>query len=97
LCRFWLHLVNSSNARIRSKARFLIGRRVQNPKWFKEHLHAMDPRVRANIVEALWGVDSPEMLSILWQATKDSNNRVPGNAMFGLHMLADPAVIPLHL
>jgi len=48
--------------------------------------------VRANAVEALWGVDSPAALKCMWESLKDENNRVAGNALVGLHRLGEPVV-----
>lgn len=49
-----------------------------------------DPRVRANAIESLWGVDSPEARTLLSFATNDANNRVVGNALLGLYHLGNP-------
>jgi hypothetical protein len=91
------HLVHDKNARLRSKAALIIGRRLQNARWAEKHLQEMDPRVRANAVEALWGSDSAGVKDILWQATRDENNRVVGNAALGIYNLLDPSVVPLCL
>ena len=91
------HLVQDTNARLRSKAALIIGRRLRNARWAEKHLQEMDPRVRANAIEALWGSDSAGVKDILWQATKDENNRVAGNAALGIYNLVDPAVVPLFL
>ena len=87
-------LVASSNPRLRSKIALLIGRRVRNPKLAGGHLKELDARVRANAVEALWGVDSPEVRAIFQQAVDDPNNRVAGNALYGLYLLDEVTVIP---
>ena len=91
------HLVQDPNARLRSKAALIIGRRLRNARWAEKHLQEMDPRVRANAIEALWGADTAGVKDILWQATKDENNRVIGNAALGIYNMVDPAVIPLFL
>ena len=59
-------------------------------KWV---LHEADPRVRANAIEALWWVDTPEARALLHLATNDSDNRVLGNALLGLYYLGDCAVL----
>lgn len=88
------YLVNSPDARLRSKAALLVGRRLQNPKWTWKRLEEVDGRVRANAVEALWGVDTKDARTVLWQACEDSNNRVAGNALYGLYRLDELAAIP---
>jgi HEAT repeat protein len=43
-------------------------------------------------VEATWGLDSPEMLSLLEACTEDENNRVVGNALIGLNFAGTKGV-----
>jgi HEAT repeats len=86
------HLTEHKDRRIASKATILVGKRVRNDNWVKRQLAAADPRVRANAVEALWGVDSPTARKCMWESLKDENNRVAGNALVGLHLLGEPAV-----
>ena len=81
------HLVDHSNNRIAAKATLFVGRRVQNPSWTAKQLTQPDPRVRANAVEALWGVDSPAAASILEDCRGDRTPRVVGNSLLGLHLL----------
>jgi hypothetical protein len=88
------HLVNCPNLRLRSKAALLIGRRVQNTKWTEKHLVEVDGRVRANAIEALWGVDSEEVRTMFRHAALDVNNRVAGNALLGLYRMGELAAIP---
>src|SRR5579863_3716705 len=52
------HLTQYSDMRLRSKAVLLVGQRLQDPRATEETLKELNPRVRANAVEALWGVDS---------------------------------------
>jgi len=52
-----------------------------------------DPRVRANAIESLWGVDSPEARTLLNFAANDANNRVVGNALLGLYHLGESSVL----
>ena len=86
------HLTEHKNPRIASKATMLVGKRVRNDSWVKRQLAAADARVRANALEALWGVDSPTARKCMWDSLKDENNRVAGNALVGLHRLGEPAV-----
>ena len=48
-----------------------------------------DPRIRANAVEGLWGIDDAESRSLLRIVAKDENNRVVGNALLGLYRSGD--------
>jgi hypothetical protein len=81
------HLVDHSNNLISAKATLFVGRRLQNPTWTARQLTQSDQRVRANAVEALWGVDSPAAAGILENCRSDHNNRVVGNSLLGLHFL----------
>ncbi|MEX2264701.1 MAG: HEAT repeat domain-containing protein [Bryobacteraceae bacterium] len=83
-----------ANPRLRSKIALLVGRRVQNLRWAESHLNEMDPRVRANIVETMWTIRTTGVRALLSEAVKDSNNRVAGNALYGLYLAEDLAVIP---
>ena len=89
-------LMRHSNERLRSKAALLIGRTVQKPEVF-EHLEESDPRVRANAIEALWGLDSPAARALLLKTVNDPHCRTAANAMVGLHKLGEQTVIPLIL
>jgi len=89
-----MQLMNSENQRVRSKVARLVGRRVDNLTWTRKFLHEVDDRTRANIVESLWGNDSPEIREVLWQAVQDRNNRVQGNAILGLYRLGESSVLP---
>ena len=53
-----------------------------------------DSRMRANAVESLWGDKTGRASSVLWRAVKDVDNRVVGNALFGLYEMQDQNVIP---
>ena len=81
------HLVDADDARVSAKATLFVGRRVQNPAWTARQLTQANQRVRANAVEALWGVNSPAAASILEDCRADRNHRVAGNALLGLHLL----------
>ena len=88
-------LLRHSNPKIRSKAALLVGRTNKNCKWVEQRLGESDPRVRANAVESLWGLESPDAKSVFWGAVNDPDNRVAGNALMGLYRLGEPASIPL--
>ncbi len=83
------HLASSPDPRVASKAALLIGRRLQNRQWIERHVSSKDARVRANVVEALWGVESELARRTLRKCLLDASNRVRGNAIVGLHLLGD--------
>jgi hypothetical protein len=83
-----VQLLRVPDPAIRSKVALLMGRGNQAVRWA---LADRDPRVRANAVESLWGVDSKEARRVLWDMARDPNNRVTGNALLALHKLGEPA------
>ena len=89
------HLVQHFESRISSKAALIVGKRVQNLAWTEYHLRqSRDRRLRANAVEAIWGLDSPKSRTLLWEHTNDEHNRVAGNCFVGLHLLGEEKVGP---
>lgn len=80
------HLPDSSDNRISAKATLFVGRRVQSPVWTRKQLARPDQRIRANAVEALWGVQTPPALTLLEECVGDRNHRVAGNSLVGLHI-----------
>jgi hypothetical protein len=86
------HLPENPDSRISAKATLFVGRRVQNPAWTAKQLTKPDERVRANAVEALWGVNSQPAVKLLEDCVADRNNRVVGNALVGLHIAGNDGV-----
>jgi HEAT repeat protein len=80
------HLPDCDDAKIAAKATLFVGKRVQNPAWSKRQLDRGDERIRANAIEALWGVNTPPATRLLEECAHDRNNRVVGNALVGLHI-----------
>jgi hypothetical protein len=89
-----MRLMRHSNPYIRSKAVLMIGRGSLSVKWVRGRLSEPDPRIRANAIEALWGVESAEAQVLLRSALSDGNNRVVGNALLGLYQAGDCTSIP---
>ncbi|HZL56425.1 MAG TPA: HEAT repeat domain-containing protein [Bryobacteraceae bacterium] len=86
LLPFVLHLPENGDPRISAKATLFVGHRIKSPEWTARQLCRPDQRVRANAVEALWGVKGPEAIRIFEDHRDDSNNRVVGNSLMGLHI-----------
>lgn len=80
-----IKLLRHPSPSVRSKAALVIGRVSKTPQVMQEFLSLPDPRVRANAIEALWGMDSAKARSVLREAADDPNNRVAGNALLGLY------------
>jgi len=82
----WLRtLTNHPDERIRSKAVKSFCEIRPNPALVERQLKASDPRVRANAIEALWGVQSLEAAAIFREALSDPSHRVVVNALVGLY------------
>jgi hypothetical protein len=86
------HLTNYPDEHIASKATMLVGHRVRSAAWLFDHFHTSDARVRASVIEGIWGVDTLSARKCLQDSLNDSNNRVVGNALVGLHLLGDKTV-----
>jgi hypothetical protein len=88
-------LVDYPDPRLSCKAVLLMGKRLQSVDWVKKFLDpAQVPRVRANVIESIWGLDTEDARNLLAEHTSDSNNRVAGNAVLGLHILGERQAIP---
>ena len=87
------HLTLDPDKRISSKAALLVGKRVQSLLWAKRLMaEATDPRLRANTLEALWGMDSPPARQFFRVCLNDDINRVVGNALMGMHLAGESDV-----
>jgi len=84
-----MRLLRNADPYLRSKVVLLIGRSGGSLKWIKKRLQESDTRVRANAIEAAWGIDTPEARELLGWAARDTNNRVAGNALLGLYRLGE--------
>jgi hypothetical protein len=86
---FQIELMAYPDKSVRSKAALLIGQSTRNVSWIARRLMDRDPRVQANAVEALWGLDAEESKPYFLSALKSDNNRVVANAAFGLYLNGD--------
>jgi hypothetical protein len=84
-----MRMLRHDNPHLRSKAVLMIGRSGRSLNWIEKRLRETDTRVRANAIEAMWGIDTSEARELLEWATEDSNNRVAGNALVGLYRLGE--------
>ncbi len=89
-----LRLMRQSEPQVRSKAVLMIGRASRSVRWLHSRLGDGDPRARANAVEALWGIETPEAKAFLRMASADNHGRVAANALLGLYSSGDCWMIP---
>lgn len=87
-------LLRHTDPRVRSRAAVLLGRRFRSAHWAERYIFDKDARVRANVVESLWGLDLPGVRELLLTASQDRANRVAGNAVYGLCVLGAPEAGP---
>jgi hypothetical protein len=92
-----VQLFRSSDPRIRSKIARLVGKYSQYQAFIARRLQEDDPRVRANAIESLWGVDTPVARRALEAAVSDSNHRARINAIYGLYLLGNCTSVRLLL
>ena len=90
-----LKLLKHASPKVRSKAALFIGNRTQNLAWAANLTKEYDPRVRANILESLFGINSEFVLQMFRSNVADDNCRIAGNAVLGLYLLGDVASISL--
>jgi hypothetical protein len=86
-------LLNHPNLQVRSKAALLVGKSNKDVKWVSQQMNGADSRVRANALEALWGVESEDCRRVFLDALDDPANRVVGNGILGLYLLGVPSTI----
>ncbi len=90
-----LRLLNHPNPKVRSKAALFVGSRTQNLTWAAKRSEDKNDRVRANILESLFGLQSDLVHQMFRDNVADGNNRVAGNAVLGLYLLGDTASFSL--
>ncbi len=88
-----MRMMRHPNPNLRSKAVKMIGRGSRSTKWVMGRLSEPDQRVRANAIESLWGMDTPEVRALLKFAASDAGNRVVGNALLGLYYLGEASIL----
>ena len=84
-------LLHHPDTRVQSKASLLVAKANQSWRWVQQRMRDRDARVRANALEALWGLGTQEAKAVFRQALDDPDNRVVGNALLGLYRAGDPS------
>jgi hypothetical protein len=86
-------LLHSTDVDLRSKAALIMGRSNHSAVWVQSHMSDADPRLRANAIEGLWGVQTEEARELMLNSLRDTNNRVVGNALYGLYTMGESACL----
>jgi len=81
-----LPLLHHPDEHVRSRVALLVGHATHSSGWASDQLGSTDARVRANVVESLWGVKTDDCRELFHFAARDTNNRVAGNALVGLYL-----------
>jgi hypothetical protein len=89
LSTFLVQLMRHPSSHVRSKSALLLGRANLNLSRIKSFMASDDARLRANVLESMWGSRDPRIVGILWDATKDKHGRVAINALVGLCRMGD--------
>ena len=87
-------LLHHRNPRVHSKVALLLARVAPEGEWALAGMADPDPRVRANIVEALWKHKSAFAGGVFQRAADDPHHRVAANAIYGLYLSGDPQALP---
>jgi HEAT repeats len=94
----WLRgLTACADERIRSQAVKVFCKLRSNKALILRQLEADDGRVRANALEALWPLHTPEATAIFRKALGDDHHRVVVNALIGLYRQNDPSALDMLL
>jgi hypothetical protein len=80
-------ILRECGPRLRSKCVLVLAHHEQNLAWAEKLMTDEDARVRASVVEGLWGFKSPEIAGLFSRAMTDSHHRVVANAVYGLHLV----------
>jgi HEAT repeat protein len=79
--------LSHDDARVRSKAAVAVGRCVADLPLLNRLLTDSDARVRANTLEALWHMRTPEIEAIFVKCLSDPHHRTVANAIYGLYLI----------
>jgi hypothetical protein len=87
-------LLRYHDRRVRAKAALLMAKTNPNVSQTKErYARETDPRVRANLIEGLWNVHSPDKAAFFWSVTGDTHHRVVANALVGLCAMGEAGAV----
>jgi HEAT repeats len=94
--RSLIRIHSDGDAEIKARCAALLARYRFRDEDGLERFRRSDPRIRANIIQTLWGVSQDQANAILQVAVQDEDNRVAGNACLALYNSGDTRAL-LHL
>lgn len=92
-----MQFLRDPESRIRSKAALIFGQIMPTQSMMDRLMADPDARVRANFVEGLWKRTADDCRPLFVQALEDSDHRVVGNALVGLHHIGGAREVISHL
>jgi HEAT repeat protein len=84
-------LFRTPDPKVRSRAARLVGRYNSCRSFIDQRLLDNDQRVRANVIESLWRIDTAHASAVLKVAADDPDHRVRTNALVGLYHSGNPS------
>lgn len=94
ICQTLVHLFLGA-AKLRSRTMQSLIARDPQLKLLHKLLQDADHRVRGNLVEGLWPVQSEAAFRLMSNAVRDTHHRVAANAVYGIYLTDPAAAIPL--
>jgi hypothetical protein len=94
--RSLIRIHSEGDAEIKARCAALLARYRFRDEAGIERFRRSDPRIRANIIQTLWGVSQDQANAILEVAVQDEDNRVAGNACLALYNSGDTRAL-VHL
>jgi hypothetical protein len=94
--RSLIRIHSDGNDEVKSRCAALLARYRFRDEAGIERFRRSDPRIRANIIQTLWGVSQDHANVILEVAVQDEDNRVAGNACLALYNSGDTRAL-VHL
>jgi hypothetical protein len=88
-------ILRHPDPKVRSKAALIMGKGNRNPSWAAQQLQETDPRVRANAIESLWGLQTDDAAEVFLSAAQDAHQRVAVNGLLGLYLSGRTQAIEL--
>lgn len=94
--RSLIRIHSDGDAEIKARCAALLARYRFRDEAGIERFRRSEPRIRANIIQTLWGVPQDQANAILEVAIQDEDNRVAGNACLALYNSGDTRAL-VHL
>ena len=88
-------VLRESAPRLRSKCILILAQHEKDLGWAEKLMADDDGRVRASVIEGIWGMTSSEAERLFLRAVFDSHHRVAANAVYGFYLLDRDKAMPM--